>query len=90
MLHLQVKVGDLETNCYLLSAAAGGDCLVIDPGADAPRILARIASEKLMPKAVFTSRAVGFIKASSASPISPRFSGVSGTLKAPSKHSLRA
>lgn len=41
-----IPVGSLGTNCYLLCSKAGG-CAVIDPGAQAEKIMARIAEEKL-------------------------------------------
>jgi glyoxylase-like metal-dependent hydrolase (beta-lactamase superfamily II) len=50
--YLSIEVGDLQTNCYLFYAVAGGECFVIDPGAEAERILDVIAREKLLPRAV--------------------------------------
>ena len=37
-----IPVGALEANCYLVGCPQTGDMLVIDPGADADRILRRI------------------------------------------------
>jgi hydroxyacylglutathione hydrolase len=50
--YLSLEVGELETNCYLFFDEAGRRCLIIDPGADAEKILALIAREKLLPQAV--------------------------------------
>lgn len=44
-----IPVGSLGTNCYLLRSKAGG-CAVIDPGAQAEKIIARIAAENLSVK----------------------------------------
>ena len=52
MPYLSLEVGELETNCYLFFDDADRRCLVIDPGAEAERILALIAAEKLLPQAV--------------------------------------
>lgn len=37
-----LTVGPLQVNCYLVKCASTGDAMVIDPGADAERILASI------------------------------------------------
>jgi hydroxyacylglutathione hydrolase len=50
--YLQLEVGDLQTNCYILYDASSRDCFVIDPGAEAGRIQANIARERLLPKAL--------------------------------------
>ena len=34
-----IMVGAIQTNCYLVGADTSRDCVVIDPGADAVRIL---------------------------------------------------
>lgn len=34
-----LEVGELPTNCYLLASESGDECIVVDPGGDAPRIL---------------------------------------------------
>jgi len=44
--YLRLEVGELQTNAYLFYSSANRDCLVIDPGADADRILGAIAREK--------------------------------------------
>ncbi len=46
MLNIQTLVlGDYETNCYILYADEGQECIVIDPGYEADRVLA--AAKKL-------------------------------------------
>jgi glyoxylase-like metal-dependent hydrolase (beta-lactamase superfamily II) len=50
--YLSLEVGELETNCFLFFDEAGRDCLIIDPGAEAEKILALIAAKKLLPQAV--------------------------------------
>ncbi len=57
MPYLSLEVGELETNCYLFFDETGRRCLVIDPGAEAERILSLIAAEKLLPQAVVLTHA---------------------------------
>ena len=52
MPYLSIEVGELQTNCYLFFSAASRDCFIIDPGDEAERILALIAGNKLIPRAV--------------------------------------
>ena len=52
MPYLSLAVGELETNCYLFYDEAGRDCLVIDPGAEAERIIALIDERSFRPRAV--------------------------------------
>lgn len=52
MPYLRLEVGELQTNVYFYYSAASRDCFVIDPGAEADRIFALIAKEKLQPQAV--------------------------------------
>lgn len=47
----RIIVGLLSTNCYIYSED-GKECLVIDPGADAPEILSRLADMNLSVKGV--------------------------------------
>ena len=42
-----IKVGMLETNCYVIYVREGGEALVIDPGADAKKILDFIEDKNL-------------------------------------------
>ena len=44
-----LTVGLLETNCYLVRDAATGEGALIDPGAEAPRIVEACAQESLEP-----------------------------------------
>jgi len=57
MPYLSLEVGDLATNCYLFFAENSRHGFVIDPGAEAERILARIAEAKLLPQAVVLTHA---------------------------------
>ncbi|MCU0275303.1 MAG: MBL fold metallo-hydrolase [Acidobacteria bacterium] len=57
MPYLSLEVGDLGTNCYLFFAAGSRHCFVIDPGAEAEKILARIAEARLLPQAVVLTHA---------------------------------
>jgi hydroxyacylglutathione hydrolase len=46
-------LGDFETNCYVVRAdEAARDCLVIDPGFDAERVVEFLVEQKLNPVAV--------------------------------------
>jgi len=44
-----VIVGPLETNCYLVYCPETLECAVVDPGAEAPKIVRLIASKGLQP-----------------------------------------
>jgi len=52
MAYLTLTVGELETNAYLFYSAISRRCFIIDPGAEAREIIARIEREKLLPLAV--------------------------------------
>ncbi len=52
MPYLSLDVGELDANCYLFYDDAGRDCLVIDPGAEAERIMELIEERALLPRAV--------------------------------------
>ncbi len=53
MLIAGFPAGSFETNCYLVAASAGSDCVIIDPGQDAvPGIDAVVAEHRLKPVAV--------------------------------------
>lgn len=47
MLVRRLTVGALGTNCYLLAEEAGGAAAVIDPGAEADRILEQVEADAL-------------------------------------------
>lgn len=52
MPYLSLDVGELEANCYLFYDDGSRDCLVIDPGGEAERIMALIEERALLPRAV--------------------------------------
>ena len=47
----RVIVGELDTNCYLVANPAG-QCLIIDPGAEAEKIISAIWDNALIPAAI--------------------------------------
>lgn len=49
----RLVVGPLMTNCYILSS--GGECLILDPGDDAARILQRVSDSHLKLRAVVST-----------------------------------
>ena len=53
----QLPLGPLQTNCYLAADPATGDAVVIDPGWDAPSILAALAERQWRPRAVLLTHA---------------------------------
>ena len=52
MPYLRLEVGELQTNAYVVFGARGRQCFIIDPGGEGEKILALIAAEKLLPRAV--------------------------------------
>jgi hydroxyacylglutathione hydrolase len=52
MPYLKLEVGDLQTNMYLFYSELSRRCFVIDPGAEAGKIISLIEREKLDPVAV--------------------------------------
>jgi hydroxyacylglutathione hydrolase len=52
MSYLKLEVGDLQTNTYFFYSALNRKCFIIDPGAEAGKIIGLIHSEKLVPLAV--------------------------------------
>jgi hydroxyacylglutathione hydrolase len=52
MPYLKLEVGELQTNMYLFYSAGSRRCFIIDPGAEAGKIIELIESEKLDPLAV--------------------------------------
>lgn len=52
MPYLSIEVGELQTNAYIFYHAASRQGLVIDPGAEAERIISLIAGENVLPRAV--------------------------------------
>jgi len=56
MLHVQTLiVGQLQTNCYLLSDGESREAIVIDPGDDASYIADTLVSGKLTPRAIWAT-----------------------------------
>ncbi|MEW6686892.1 MAG: MBL fold metallo-hydrolase [Candidatus Edwardsbacteria bacterium] len=49
MLLEQIVIGELETDCYLLSCSQTRDCAIIDPGAEPERILQVVRKNKFNP-----------------------------------------
>ncbi|MBM4081156.1 MAG: MBL fold metallo-hydrolase [Planctomycetes bacterium] len=45
-----LTVGPLETGCYVVSCDGAPDAMIIDPGAEADRIIAYLAKNRLVPK----------------------------------------
>jgi glyoxylase-like metal-dependent hydrolase (beta-lactamase superfamily II) len=43
-----IKVGSLQTNCYILSDEASGEAVVIDPGDEARKLLAAVQGLKVL------------------------------------------
>ncbi|MBM4235641.1 MAG: MBL fold metallo-hydrolase [Firmicutes bacterium] len=53
MINLEtITVGMFATNCYIVSCTATKEAIVIDPGADAKKIMARIEKEQLTIRAI--------------------------------------
>lgn len=57
MLIKKIVVGPIETNCYIVADPATRNAIVIDPGADAERILDVISTEKLSVKYIALTHA---------------------------------
>ncbi|HOW42530.1 MAG TPA: MBL fold metallo-hydrolase [Candidatus Omnitrophota bacterium] len=51
----QVTVGQLEVNCYILAAGPDSQAVIIDPGADVPRIKQALARYRLTPGIVINT-----------------------------------
>jgi len=54
---LQLPLGPLQTNCYLVADTETRDAVVIDPGAEAPVILAALAERRWQARAVLLTHA---------------------------------
>jgi hydroxyacylglutathione hydrolase len=54
---LQLPVGSIQTNCYLVADPATRDAVVIDPGGEAPRLLAALAERQWQARAVLLTHA---------------------------------
>jgi hydroxyacylglutathione hydrolase len=53
----RLVVGPVEANAYVLTAGVGGPTVVIDPGADAPRIAAALSERGVEPSAIWLTHA---------------------------------
>ncbi len=53
----KVVVGSLEANCYIVARAEGADSIVIDPGAEAGKIMGRMKAHGLTPAAIVNTHA---------------------------------
>ncbi|MDR3318079.1 MAG: MBL fold metallo-hydrolase [Clostridiales bacterium] len=49
---LSVKLGAIRTNCYIAFLHDGGECVVIDPGAEYNRVRSLLEAHRLSPVAV--------------------------------------
>ena len=54
---VQLSLGPLHTNCYLVADPATRDAVVIDPGWDAPVVLEALAERQWTPRAVLLTHA---------------------------------
>jgi glyoxylase-like metal-dependent hydrolase (beta-lactamase superfamily II) len=50
-----IPLGPIGTNCYIAHASDSDQCVVIDPGADAPTLIPLIEEKKLTPVAVLVT-----------------------------------
>ncbi len=50
-----IPVGPLEVNCYLAAAAPGEEAVVIDPGDEGEKIMARLKAHRLTLKAILNT-----------------------------------
>ena len=74
MLVVGFPSGALQANCYLLAAAAGEPCVIVDPGQDAVEpIMAAIRQHNLSPVAVLLTHG-HFDHSYSVAPVSSSFS----------------
>jgi hydroxyacylglutathione hydrolase len=48
----RLAVGELQTNVYIVYSSASLDCLIIDPGFEAHKVLALVAAKQLIPKGI--------------------------------------
>jgi glyoxylase-like metal-dependent hydrolase (beta-lactamase superfamily II) len=55
MIIRHLEAGPLATNCYIIGDEATREAAVVDPGGDAPRILALLARDKLTCKTIFNT-----------------------------------
>ena len=53
----KMTVGPIATNCFIAADERSGDCVVVDPGSDAPEILKRISSKGWQLRAIWLTHA---------------------------------
>jgi len=52
-----IQVGELRTNCYIVSPENSREALIIDPGDEPEKIISYIDSNKLIPKLIVNTHA---------------------------------
>lgn len=52
-----LTLGPLATNCFVLAERGGDACAIVDPGAEAPRLLAALAELRWVPQAIWLTHA---------------------------------
>jgi glyoxylase-like metal-dependent hydrolase (beta-lactamase superfamily II) len=52
-----VQVGELRTNCYIVASSKTKEAIIIDPGAEAEKIIEAIETEKLKPILIVNTHA---------------------------------
>ena len=57
MIHKTIVVGPLQCNCAILACEKTRDAVIIDPGEEAPRILAEVKAQKLNVKYILHTHA---------------------------------
>lgn len=68
----RLPVGDLQTNCYIISRSNLNEALIIDPGAEGERIIRFLEERKVHPAAVFLTHA-HFDHSGAVKPVIDRF-----------------
>jgi glyoxylase-like metal-dependent hydrolase (beta-lactamase superfamily II) len=52
-----VQVGALGTNCYVIHSVTGSDCIVIDPGGEAAKVINFLDQRNLIPSRIISTHA---------------------------------
>lgn len=55
MIFETVVVGPMQVNCYILAAAHDSGCIIVDPGAEEPKIRKALEKHKLTPECVINT-----------------------------------
>ena len=53
----KMTIGPIATNCFIAADESCGDCVVVDPGSDAPEIIERISSKGWRLRAIWLTHA---------------------------------